>query len=73
MPMTLLTNRWRPAVAADVKEGARVMLPSGRKGTVVSIYLESPMLILVNVDGRLPTYPPDQYCQALCDLRVVRS
>lgn len=73
MPMTLLNRRWRPAMPDDIKDGARVMLSTGRKGSVVSIYLESPMLVLVDVDGRLPTDQPERLCQALCDLRVASS
>ena len=73
MPMTLLNRRWRPAAADDIKEGARVMLPTGRKGSVVRIYLNSPMLVLVDVDGRLPTDSPERLCQAVCDLRVASS
>lgn len=70
MPLALLNHRWRAAERGDIKPGIRVMLPSGRRGSVVSIHLEDPMLVMVDVDGRLPTDPPVRLCQALCDLRV---
>lgn len=73
MPMTLLNSRWRPAVADDIEKGVRVMLPSGRRASIVRIFLESPMLVLVDVDGRLPTDSPERLCQAVCDLRVASS
>lgn len=70
MSMTLLNSRWRQAERADIKVGTRVMLRSGRKGSIASIYLESPLLVMVNVDGRLPTDPATPVCQHLSDLRV---
>ena len=63
--------RWRPAKTDDIETGTRVMLArSKRKGVVMEIMLDDPKLVIVAVDGRLPTDDPIEGCFALGMLLV---
>ena len=64
--------RWRTAKRVDLAPRRRVMLRSGRKGTVRRVLVQDHrmLIVLVAVDGRTPG--DERYLQAipLQDLRV---
>ena len=68
--MATTRPRWRAATRDDIKARRRVMLKSGRKGTVRRVFFKNPFLVLVAVDGHNLGDERYDQCVSLSALRV---